>query len=124
MNEALQEYKRLCRLIGGTPPYGECELVALMIHRVMPESEIIEGIVTVEIDFIEEKIKHFWVMLNEEHIDPLSEDWQSTVISRSIFRTVSAAKILEDYRASIQRCPDPSYHLFSPLRWKLKDELL
>ena len=123
MNEsaiAEQEYKRLCNLINRIP-YGECQLVALMIHRAIPNSEIVEGVVRCE-DCSD--VEHFWVRVNQKDIDPLSQDWDSIVVDRSVTSVVHPSVILEEYRGFIKEFPEPSEYSFFPLRWKIKEELL
>ena len=121
MNEfilAEKEYKRLCNLICRVP-YGECQLVALMIHRAIPNSKIVEGVVRCE----DGDVNHFWVRANQKDIDPLSQDWDSIVIDRLVTSVVHPSVILEEYRGFIDKFPEPSEYSFFPLRWKIKKEL-
>lgn len=122
MNEstiAEQEYKRLCNLINRIP-YGECQLVSLMIHRLIPNSEIVEGVVHCE----DGDVEHFWVRVNGQDIDPLSQDWDSRIINRSVVSIIHSSVILEEYRGFINQFPEPCEYSFFPLRWKVKEELL
>lgn len=54
---ARAEYRRLCSLIGGKHPKGDCQLVSLMISRAI-NGEIVDGTVCFE---NRNPIWHFWV---------------------------------------------------------------
>lgn len=117
---ARKEYQRLCNLIGH-PPYGDCQLVALMLHLAMPDSNIVEGNVICD---DQREVNHFWVTLNGQDIDPLSEDWESEIYARKYLRVVPSSEILEEYKSFIGEFPEPCEYSFFPLRWKAKDYLL
>ena len=55
---AKTEYQRLCNLIGH-PPYSDCQLVSLMLHLAVPDSNIVEGICFCD---DEREINHFWIL--------------------------------------------------------------
>lgn len=131
MNEtAEREYQRLCSLIGRKPPYGDCQLVALIISKAIPDSQIVKGIVSC--DFPQElldqhrEIEHFWVICNGVDLDPLAEDWIGTpqILSRTIERTVKPSEILDEYNRFIAEFPEPREFELFPLRWQVKDELI
>ena len=116
-----EEYQRICTMIG-RPPYGECELVALFINRQITNSRIVEGIVHLE----DRNVKHFWVVVNNLHLDPLADDWISnpTILNRSIVRIVAPSEILDEYKKFIETFPEPKEFELFPLRWEIKDELI
>ncbi len=116
---AKNEYKRLCELLGRVP-YGDCELVALMLHRTIPNSKIVHG----DVKCRDGETKHFWIRVDAEDIDPLSEDWEAEIVGRKIISEVDPSKILEDYKKFIAEFPEPCEYTFFPLRWKVKEELL
>jgi hypothetical protein len=134
IESATREYQRLCSLLGGKPPYGDCQLVALMINRAIPDSQIVDGIVRVSYDNEDTEqcwrdIEHFWVIVNGTDIDPLAQDWSHpTILSRSIVRIVEPSEILDDYIKFIAKFPDPiiieDFPPLFPLRWQLKNELI
>lgn len=117
---ARNEYQRLCNLIGH-PPYSDCQLVALMLHLAIPDSNIVEGNVICD---NQREVNHFWVTVNGQDIDPLSEDWDCEVIRRKTIRTVLSNEILREYKQFIDDFPEPCEYSFFPLRWKVKDYLL
>jgi hypothetical protein len=129
-NQYEREYRRLCSLIGGKPPYGDCQLVALMIGKVISGSQIVKGIVLVdypqELLHQDREIEHFWVVLREIDIDPLSEDWTGNprILSREIVRTVEPSEILDEYKDFIKEFPEPDKLGLFPLRWQVKNELI
>lgn len=120
MEIAVEEYRRLCDLAGKIP-YGECELIALMISRVLPGSVIVRGLVEVDSG---EPIKHFWVQYQGRDIDPLSTDWNSIVIERLAIKIIEPFQIIENYLLFLQDFPEPSENTMFPLRWKLKSEIV
>jgi hypothetical protein len=128
MNEtAEREYRRLCSLIGGSPPYGDCQLVALMINKAIPNSQIVEGIVTFSSELYQHRSsEHFWVVFNGMDLDPLAEDWigNPKILSRTIDRSVEPSEILDEYIKFVSEFPVPSEFELFPLRWQVKDELI
>ena len=114
-----QEYKHLCELIGGKNPYGDCQLVALMLHLAIPESVIIEGV----IECIDRDVNHFWVRIEEIDVDPLSIAWNTFILSRKVLKEVGAEEILQEYKSFIEAFPEPSEYSFFPLRWKVYPSL-
>ena len=131
MNEtAKQEYRRLCALIGGKPPYGDCQLVALLINKVVVNSQIVTGVVrrnSIDETINEYKdVDHYWVISDGIDIDPLAEDWIETpvIFSRTIDRTVEPSEILDEYKKLIKEFPEPNKLGLFPLRWQVKNELI
>jgi hypothetical protein len=131
MNEiAEREYRRLCSLIGEKPPYGDCQLVALLVNKVVPNSQIVMGIVRRNSfdDTINKykDIEHFWVISDGIDIDPLAEDWieNPVIFSRTIVRMVEPSEILDDYKRLIAEFPEPDKLGLFPLRWQVKNELI
>mgnify|MGYP006902112283 CR=1 FL=1 len=116
---ARNEYQRLCNLIGH-PPYSDCQLVALMLHLAVPDSKIVEGNVICD---DQREVNHFWVTVNGQDIDPLSEDWESEIYARKQLRVVPSSEILKEYKKFITEFPEPCEYSFFPLRWKVKDYL-
>jgi hypothetical protein len=126
---AAREYQRLCTLIGGKPPYGDCQLVALIVSKAIPDSQIVKGIVSCdspEPPNQHREIEHFWVVFNGVDLDPLAEDWigNPQILSRTIDRTVEASEILDEYERFIAEFPEPKEFELFPLRWQVKDELI
>jgi hypothetical protein len=127
---AAQEYQRLCALIGGKPPYGDCQLVALIISKAIPGSQIVKGIVSCDspqepLDQHRD-IEHFWVVFNGVDIDPLAQDWigNPQILSRTVERMVEPSEILDEYKKFIAEFPEPNEFELFPLRWQVKNELL
>jgi hypothetical protein len=118
---AEKEYNRLCQLIGGKPPFGDCQLIALMIHRAVPNSEIIQGQVGFEDG---DSVEHFWVRSLDIDLDPLSKDWFRTSTERVIERIVAADEIFREYRGFAEFFSDDNPYTLFPLRYKLRPELL
>jgi hypothetical protein len=118
---AEKEYVRLCQLIGGKPPFGDCQLVALMICYAVPNSEIIQGQIKFEDGY---STQHFWVSSQGLDLDPLAKDWYRTPTARVIERIVAADEILGDYRGFIEFFPDYNPCTLFPLHYKLRTELL
>jgi hypothetical protein len=124
---AAREYQRLCALIGGKPPYGDCQLVALIVSKAIPDSQIVKGIVTFSSELYPHRnSEHFWVVFNGVDIDPLAEDWLGNpqILSRTIERSVEPSEILDEYKRFIAEFPEPSELELFPLRWQVKDELI
>lgn len=95
-----KEYDRLRNLVDGMPLYGDCELVALMISRILPNSTIVRGTVFMDLEELEiEEIDHCWVRDKEDDIDPLSDD-------RMVTEVVKPTQIIND----------SDLHLPEPLR--------
>lgn len=117
------EYRRLCDLAGKIP-YGECELVALMISRILPGSVIVRGWVKVDSgEFVEQDIDHFWVRFEEKDVDPLSNDWTSIILERLTTSVIEPSQIEQHYRLFLREFPESSENTMFPLRWKLKSEI-
>jgi hypothetical protein len=118
---AEKEYQRLCQLIGGNPPYGDCQLVSLMIYRAVPDSQIVQGYV----EFMDgDRTEHFWVQSDDRDLDLLARDWLRTPINKVAKRIIDANEILEEYRRSAELIPDFNPDSLFPLRWMLRNELL
>jgi hypothetical protein len=118
---AEREYQRLCQLIDGKPPYGDCQLLALMISRAVTDSEIVQGVVEFEDGHHAE---HFWVRSGGADLDPLAKDWLVTPIRKIFIRIVSECEIVNEYQGFIRAFPQNSPHSLFPLRWALRKELL
>jgi hypothetical protein len=127
---AAREYQRLCALIGGKPPYGDCQLVALIVSKAIPDSQIVKGIVSCDSPqeplHQHREIEHFWVVFNGVDLDPLAQDWigNPQILSRTVEQTVEPSEILDEYKRFIAEFPEPSELELFPLRWQVKDELI
>jgi hypothetical protein len=114
INDAFTEYNRLCELIG-RPPYGDCELVALMLHKKVG-GNIIKGYVTVEDG---DKLEHFWLEIDDQICDPLSKDWKRLAVAWEKVAIVDPNSIIEDLKGFLKDFPTPSKYSLFPLRWKV-----
>lgn len=120
LNEAITEYNRLCRLIG-KPPYGDCQLVALMLHLKVG-GVIVRGCVVVEDGEKGEqgkKIDHFWLEIDGQICDPLARNWKREVISWLKTDEISPEAIINDLKSFLEEFPEPSLNPLFPLRWKV-----
>jgi hypothetical protein len=116
-----QEYNRLCKLMGGKPPFGDCQLVALMVSRVVINSRIVQGYVGFEDG---DRVEHFWIRSGNTDIDPLAADWLRIPVSYSVTAEVQPSEILNEYQGFIATFPEANAYSPFPLRWALKSELL
>ncbi|MFB2979090.1 hypothetical protein [Microseira sp. BLCC-F43] len=117
--DAIAEYRRLCDLIGGRPPFGDCELVALLIYRAVSggTKKIVRGWIEFEDD---ERTEHFWVEVDGEILDPLANDFTRPVISWLPIESYSPQQIVRDLEAFLADFPYPWSGTPFPLRWKVR----
>lgn len=125
MNEVIaqKEYARLLSLTKGRHPFGDCQLVALMIARAI-DGEIIEG----DVDLAEgRQIWHYWAVKSEHIYDPLAENWEGGRPQAYYPRKHISEKAVLDELAifvnAIERIPN-NYVPIWPLRYVLSKELL
>ncbi|YAF99281.1 MAG: hypothetical protein AB3A66_27965 (plasmid) [Nodularia sp. CChRGM 3473] len=116
LDKAIEEYQRLCNLIGGNPPYGDCELVALMLYF-KAGGVIAKGQVIMEDG---EKLEHFWLEVDNQICDPLSKDWTRAAKTWVKVEEVSPNSIIENLNRFLDEFPDPSPYSPCLLRWKVK----
>lgn len=116
---ALAEYKRLCQLIN-KPPYGDCQLVALMLW-IKLGGEIIRGNLLMEDG---RNVNHYWIEKDGEMFDPLSADWEVAIESRLSRIAIDPLEIISEWQAFIAEFPQPAKYELFPLRWAIKDEIL
>jgi hypothetical protein len=110
------EYARLRQLNEGRDPYGDCQLVALAIARVVPGAEIVRGFV----EFHDgDRTLHYWVKAGERDLDPLAENFTRTVSGRRVERVVTPEEILNEWRAFLSEFPYEAPASPCRLRWRL-----
>lgn len=115
---AISEYKRLCNL-NGEIPYGECQIVALMMY-LKAGGEIIRGYVYTN----DRAIDHFWLEINQEVCDPLMEDiLKNQINNREKIEIYDPLKIIKQFKDYIKEFPTPCYPL-PTLRYKIAEEIL
>ena len=118
------EYERLRSLIGYRHPFGDCQLVALMISRAIGGS-IIDG----EVSCTDGKrIWHFWAFgLDECIYDPLAAHWPDSQPELYFpCKHVKEQEVLgelEHFIEAIEYIPHNYVPVF-PLRYVLTKELL
>lgn len=119
INIAIEEYKRLCSLIN-KPPYGDCQLVALMLFFKVG-GDIVRGELVMEDGKL---VDHFWLEIDGQVCDPLSKDWTRDVESREKKENIEPQQIIDDWQKFITDFPQPAKYELFPLRWAVKDEIL
>ena len=124
MSLAQAEYKRLRSLIGGRHPYGDCQLVALMIARAIG-GDIIEGDVNFE---SRNQIWHYWALSQDgDMYDPLADAWADVPCVYTPQRSVREEEVLGELRVfvdSIDYIPPHYENPLFPLRYVLAKELI
>ena len=123
---ARSEYLRLCQLIGGRPPLGDCQLVALMLARAV-KGQIATGIVEVSTGH---RFWHYWAEdVTETRFDCLADDWDPSIgVVQAYERTgfVPESNVLAELRHFLEPFDwvpagwTPTF----PLRFALASELL
>lgn len=124
-NDALAkaEYQRLRSLIGGRYPNGDCQLVALMIARII-SGEIIDGMVSFT---TRDPMWHFWARDDKgRYYDPLADDWDERTEMYMLRSYVEEREVLSElatFAQSVDFIPRDFEPIF-PLRYALTYELL
>ena len=120
---AQAEYERLCSLIGGKHPRGDCQLVSLMIARAI-KGEIIDGMVS----FVNQApIWHFWARdADGQRYDPLVSGWDEQPTLYTVKRVVEEGEVLDELRHFVEPIDyiPRNWEPIFPLRYALTYELL
>lgn len=118
------EYERLRALIGGRHPRGDCQLVSLMIARVI-EGRIIEGDVSCDSG---KQIWHYWACdRNGTIYDPLAASWDDSArvyMPRLCIEEETILNELRTFAGSIDYIPPNYENPLFPLRYMLTKELI